>query len=126
MRRLELPVSYVQAVLRVLRVFEGEAKTMLADFALPDSLLAPRAPRLGLVMLDGERVYFTLRREGERPSVFGGVNIRHPNLRGRGRRHEGVGRLAPEQAQHALEAARTRTEVDLSRIAQDLDDRLRA
>jgi hypothetical protein len=29
MRRLELPVSFVKAVLLVLRSFEGEAKTML-------------------------------------------------------------------------------------------------
>ena len=40
MRRLELPVSFVQAVLRVLRTFEAEAKEMLGEFALPESLVA--------------------------------------------------------------------------------------
>src|SRR6266852_7944039 len=44
MRRLELPVSYVQAVLRVLRAFESEAKTLLDEFVLPDSLLVSDAP----------------------------------------------------------------------------------
>src|SRR5262250_681152 len=41
MRRLELPVSFVQAVLRVLQSFEAEAKATLGDFALPESLTTP-------------------------------------------------------------------------------------
>lgn len=124
MRRLELPVSYVQAVLRVFRAFEDEAKALLGTFALPDSLLVADAPRLSLVILDGERLYFSLTRDGEPPRVFGGVNIRHPRARGRARQHQSLGRLRPDQAEQALRAARTRTEVDLSRIAQDLGDRL--
>lgn len=124
MRRLELPVSYVQAVLRVLRAFEGEAKALLGTFALPGSLLVADAPRVSLVILDGERLYFSLTRDGEPPRVFGGVNIRHPRARGRARQHQSLGRLQPDQAEQALRVARTRTEIDLSRIAQDLGDRL--
>src|SRR5262245_12387236 len=57
MRKLELPVSYVQAVLKVLRTFEHEAKALLGNFTLPDSLLAPNAPQLSLIILDGERLF---------------------------------------------------------------------
>src|SRR5688572_10022776 len=39
MRRLELPVSFIQAVLRVLRSFEIESARSLREFALPDSLV---------------------------------------------------------------------------------------
>jgi len=125
MRRLELPVSYVQAVLRVLRAFESEARTLLDKFVLPESLLVSDAPRLSLIILDGEQLYLSLARGGEPPRVFGGVNIRHPKARGRARQHQSVGRLEPAQAEEALHGARTRTEIDLSRIAQHLGDRLR-
>lgn len=124
MRRLELPVSYVQAVLRVLQAFEGEAKTLLSNFVLPDSLLVPDAPRMSLIIVDGERLYFSLTRDNGPPRVFGGVNIRHPQSRGRARDHRSVGRLKPDEAEQVLKAARTKTEVDLSRIARDLGDRL--
>ncbi len=86
MRQHEVPVSYVQAVLRVLRAFEGEAKALLGTFALPDSLLVAGAPSLSLIILDGERLYFSLTRDSERPRVFGGVNVRHPRARGRAMR----------------------------------------
>lgn len=124
MRRLELPVSFVQAVLRVLRAFETEVRSLQADFVLPDSLLAAQAPRLTLLILDGERLYFTLTQGKEPPRLFGGVDVRHPRARGRARKHQGVGRLQQAETQGALEGARTRTEVDLSQIARDLQGRL--
>jgi len=124
MRGLELPVSYVRAVLGVLRTFESQAKTLLGDFVLPDSLLAPGAPRVSLVILDGQRLYFRLTSGAKRPTLFGGVDIRHPGSRGRGRQHAGVGHVAPEKAADAIRFARTKTEVDLSRIATELGDRL--
>lgn len=124
MRRLELPVSYIQAVLRVLRAFEGEARTLLRNFALPESLLATGAPRLSLLILNGEQLFFTLTHASGPAQVFGGVNIRHPSARGRSRQHQSIGRLKPDRAEQALSATRTKTEVDLSRIARDLGDRL--
>src|SRR5262249_6378926 len=120
MRRLELPVSFVQAVLRVLRSFEVEAKAMLGQFALPESLVASGAPRLTLLILDGERLYFRLESAGAGPRFFGGVDIRHPRVRGRARHHFGLGRLELAQYGELLSAARTRTEVELSQIARDL------
>ena len=83
MRRLELPVSFVQAVLRVLRSFETEVQSAQRDFVLPDSLLADGAPRLQLLILDGERLYFMLTKGNDPSLVFGGVDVRHPRARGR-------------------------------------------
>jgi DNA-binding transcriptional MerR regulator len=120
MRRLELPVSFVQAVLRVLRSFEAEVKSTRGEFTLPESLVTPSAAQLTLIILDGERLYFRLDSQGTKPRVFGGVDIRHPRVRGRARHHLGVGRLGPAEAGRVLSAARTRTEVNLSQIARDL------
>jgi DNA-binding transcriptional MerR regulator len=116
MRRLELPVSFVRAVLQVLRTFEMEVQTTRPSFALPESLQGARAPQLSLLILDGERLYFTLGRE----LAFGGVTIPRPKVRGRARKHESVGRLQKDDLRQALELARTRTEVDVTRIAQDI------
>jgi hypothetical protein len=124
MRRLELPVSFIQAVLRVLRSFETEAAASIAQFVLPDSLVAPGSPQLTLIIVEGERLYFRLEPEEGASRVFGGIDIRHPRARGRARRHQGIGRLEPTDAEKVLGAARTRTEIDLSRIAGDLAARL--
>lgn len=124
MRRIELPVSFVRAVLRVLRAFEAELHSQQHDFVLPDTLLQKGAPEVRLLILDGERLYFHVRQVSSAEFVLGGVNIRHPQARGRARKHETVGRLLPAQAKEALSAAHTRTEVDLSRIARGLQARL--
>ncbi len=124
MRRLELPVSFVRAVLRVLRAFEAELQSRQRDFALPDALLRKGAPEVKLLILDGERLYFHVRQGSSPEVVLGGVNIRHPQARGRARKHETVGRLLPAQAKEALSAAHTRTEIDLSQIARALRARL--
>src|SRR5262245_24645123 len=76
MRRLEVPVSFVRAVLRVLRSFEAEARSMLGEFALPESLVAPSTAHLTLMILDGERLYFRLDAPDTKPYVFGGVDVR--------------------------------------------------
>lgn len=124
MRRLELPVAFVRAVLRVLRAFEAELQSRQRDFALPDALLRKGAPEVRLIILDGERLYFRVRQASSTEVVLGGVNIRHPQGRGRARKHETVGRILPAQAKEALSEAHTRTEVDLSRIAQGLQAQL--
>src|SRR5215470_840980 len=124
MRRIELPVSFVKAVLRVLQNFESEAREMLGEFVLPDSLGKPGAAELTLIIVDGERLYFRLDREGTKARIFGGVDIRHPRVRGRARQHVGVGRLGPADAQRVLSTARTRTEVNLSEIARHLAARV--
>src|SRR5260370_18702971 len=49
MRRLELPVSFVRAVLRVLRAFEAELHSRQPDFVLPDVLFRKGAPEVRLL-----------------------------------------------------------------------------
>ena len=125
MRRSELPVSFVRAVLQVLRTFETEVRRDVHEFVLPGTLRSKRGPQLSLLILDGERLYFVLHRPGHAPTTFGGVEIPRPLVRGRARRHQTVGRLRPIDAKRELAAARTRTEIDLSAIARDpttLDD----
>src|SRR5262245_32519520 len=97
---------------------------MLGVFVLPESLVASGAPRLVLFIVDGERLYFRLESPEAGPRFFGGIDIRHPRVRGQARHHLGLGRLKPAQADHVLSAARTRTEVDLSQIARELAARL--
>ena len=121
MRRLELPVSFVRAVLRVLRTFERTMRSERAGFALPEHLLEPQAPQLTLMIVDGERLYFTLAPARGARLVFGGVAVRHPPARGRARAHRAIGRLKSAAARAATAEARTRIEVNLSRIARELD-----
>ena len=121
MRRLELPVSFTRAVVRVLQSFELEAQSIREGFTIPDSLVAPRAPRLVLTIVNGQRLYFSLAAGRQAPRMFGGVSIRHPAVRGRGRHHQEIGRLQSAEAEEALATARTRVDIDLSRIALDLE-----
>ncbi len=124
MRRLELPVSFVRAVLKVLRSFETEVQSAQRDFVLPESLVPDSSPRITLIILDGEKLYFTVT-ENENPRlVLGGVDVRYPRARGRARNHKSIGRPQQVAAREAFRVARTRTEVDLSKIARDLEGRL--
>jgi DNA-binding transcriptional MerR regulator len=124
MRGLELPVTYVRAVLRVLHAFETEAKKLRGGFSLPDSLLVPKAPQLSLVIVDGARVYFSVGDAKASAQLFGGVNIRRPHGPGRARGHQGVGKLGPARSAEVIDSARTKTEIDLLQIAKDLGERL--
>lgn len=120
MRRSELPVSFIRAVLQVLRTFETEVRKDVPEFILPGTLRSKRGPQLSLLILDGERLYFALRRPGHAAATFGGVDIPLPRIRGRARSRQTVGRLRPIDAKRDLVVSRTRTEIDLSAIARDL------
>jgi DNA-binding transcriptional MerR regulator len=124
MRKLELPVSFIRAILRVLRSFEEEARALLGVSPLTEGLIAANAPRITLLILDGERLYFRLAPARGQAHLFGGINIKHPRLRGRARQHQSVGRLEPAEANQLASEARTRTEIDLSQIARDLKKKL--
>src|SRR5438046_3365316 len=58
LRRLELPVGMVRAVLLVLRSFERAAKKMLPRFVLPDSLVRSESPEVSILIIDGSQLYF--------------------------------------------------------------------
>ncbi len=121
-RRAELPISVVRVVLRALRAFEVEARRQLDDFGLPDSLAARGAPKLSVWISDGERLHFLLSLPGRPPTVFGGVDI-PPSSRHGGRKpaRKASSRLRVV-GRAELQKGRTRTEIDLSGIANDLRD----
>ena len=118
MRRLEVPVSFVRAVIEVLRVFESELGKSIRGFALPESLRTQGAPRVSLLIVDGERLLFRVRAD-DRETLLAGITIPRPNVRGRARAHRALGRLRPARSDAAAHA-RTRTEVDLTQIARDI------
>lgn len=120
MRRSELPLSLVRAVLQVLRAFETEARRQIPTFALPETLRADHAPKLSLLILDGHRLYIELRRSERTSVIFGGVEISRQTASSQVSHRRTVGRLRPIRAKRELLGARTRTEVDLSAIASDL------
>jgi hypothetical protein len=120
-RRAELPISVVRVVLRALRAFEVEARRQLDDFALPDSLAARGAPKLSVWISDGERLHFLLSLPGRRPTVFGGVDI-PSSRRGERRPARKAGSRLRVIERAELQKGRTRTEIDLSGIANDLRD----
>lgn len=123
MRKLDLPVALVHAVLHVLRAFEESLRSAKPGFTLPNSLLAPRAPRLAIVILDGTRLYFSLAPRSKPQILYGGVEIKQTR-EGGSRKHAAVGRLPASTSRLALSEARTKIEVDLGKVAQDLPQHL--
>jgi hypothetical protein len=117
LRRLELPVGMVRAVLAVLRSFERAAQKTLPRFALPDSLVGPTGLEVSVLLIDGSQLYFTVAKGRTAPTVLGGVDIPRRGDRVRTTRPR---RLAPLKARRAIESAKTRTEVNLTRIARAL------
>jgi hypothetical protein len=120
MRRLDLPVKLARAVLRVLEVFEEAVARSLPGFSLPDSLLSTGAPHLSALILDGERLYFTMARGRSAPILFGGVDVPRTPSRDRGKHLVPLRRVPSAAARRLIQDARTRTEIDLSQIAKVL------
>jgi hypothetical protein len=75
LRKLDIGVAFVGAVLHVLRAFERRVGNELRDFRLPDSLRAPGAPDLRAVIADGGRLYFTLATPGSPARLFGDIDL---------------------------------------------------
>jgi DNA-binding transcriptional MerR regulator len=89
LRELDIGVSFVGAVIHVLRAFERNVRKELREFTLPESLRDPGAPEFRLVISDGGRLYFTLTAAKSPPRLYGGVDltkaISTPGSRGIGR-----------------------------------------
>lgn len=75
LRKLEIGVAFVGAVVHVIRTFERSVGKELRDFKLPDSLRTPKAPDLRVVIADGARLYFTLAAPGSPARVYGGIDL---------------------------------------------------
>jgi len=129
LRELEIPASFVGAVIHVLRVFEKSVRRQLTEFHLPESLRDPLAPDLRVVIGNGRRLYFTLGASGSPPKVYGDLDLREldasrmssraleralarPKPSARSGTSQQFG--GPEGSRHA------RVEVSITRIARDL------
>ena len=75
LRELDIGVTFVGAIIHVLRAFERSVGKELRGFKLPDSLRDPRAPDLRVVIADGARLYFTLAAPRSPAHVYGGINL---------------------------------------------------
>jgi len=120
LRRLELPVGMVRAVLVVLRSFERAAQKMLPRFVLPDSLVRSESPEVSILIIDGSQLYFRVAKTRTTSTVLGGGDIPRRSSRARTISPTRPRRLSPLEARRALESAKTRAEVSLTRIAQAL------
>ncbi len=75
LRELDIGVSFVGAVIHVLRAFERNVRKELREFTLPESLRDPGAPEFRIVISDGGRLYFTLTAANSPPRLYGGVDL---------------------------------------------------
>ena len=75
LRDMMLPVSAVQAILQVLRTFEGQLERELPGFSLPESLRDEGAPDLRIVLSDGRSIFFSLGVTGAQAKLFGGISV---------------------------------------------------
>ncbi len=123
MRRMELPVTFIRAVLRVLRGFESAASSAIQGFSLPESLQAADAPRVTALIQDGERLRFSIGKGKAPAAIFGDVILPKRSRRGRPTGRADVRRLSTATAAKLVAAAKTRTEIDLTHIAAVLRDR---
>src|SRR5688572_10677927 len=55
LRELDIGVTFVGAVIHVLRAFERRVSKQVRDFKLPDGLRGPQSPDLRVVIADGGR-----------------------------------------------------------------------
>lgn len=118
LRRLQLPVGTVQAVLQVVRVFEGATQSTLPAFALPDSLVGSQSLQVTVLLIDGQRLYFSIAKKRTHPTILGGVAL--PKRGQRVRKTGRPRRLSQAEARRLVDTARTVTEVNLTRIAEGL------
>ncbi len=75
LRELEIRVTFVGAVIHVLRASVRSVKKRSRDFNQPDNLRDPNAPNLRVVISDGARLYVTLAAPGSPARVYGGVGL---------------------------------------------------
>lgn len=120
MRRMELPVSLIRAVLRVLRSFELAASRMLPGFSFPESLRSADAPTVRVLIVDGSRLSFSIGKGPSEPAIFGDVELPNESRRTPRARVGEVRRLSSAVARKLLASARTRSEINLTLIASSL------
>lgn len=124
LRKLELPVTVVAAVVRVLRRFAEVVRKSEPGFDIITSLRGPNAVDLRILVKDGEQLFFLLVLRTEPARLFGPLDFRKFG----GRRPSSVPRRIPELSvgtpQEGLggpEGSReARIEVSVTEIARGL------
>jgi hypothetical protein len=76
LRKLELPVTVVAAVVRVLRRFADVVRTSEPGFDIVTSLRGPNAVDLRILVKDGEQLFFLLAASTGPAKLFGPVDFR--------------------------------------------------
>ncbi|MGE0159788.1 MAG: hypothetical protein AB7T31_10285 [Gemmatimonadales bacterium] len=100
LRELDISVTFVGAVIHVLRAFERSVSKQMSHFKLPDSLRNSNAPDFRIVIADGGRLYFTLAGARGQVRIFGGIALQdaaRPSARAL-ERALGKGRPAPRRS----------------------------
>jgi DNA-binding transcriptional MerR regulator len=119
LRRLELPVSVIRAILQTVRSFEGATRQRLPGFMLPESLVGPRALDVSVLLVDGTTLYFSVAGKDARRTVVGGVDLPEGG-RCSPKRSAPPRKLSGIDARRVIESAKVRTEVNLTGIARDI------
>jgi hypothetical protein len=70
-----IPVSAARAVVHVLRRFGQDLQTGQDGTSLPESLRGGTSPELRVIISDGEAIYFSLAKPGEKAKLFGGIPL---------------------------------------------------
>jgi DNA-binding transcriptional MerR regulator len=119
LRRLELPVRVIRAILQTVRSFEGSTRKRLPGFTLPESLIGPGALDVSVLIVEGTTLYFSVVGKDAQRRIVGGVDL--PKGRTRSPKRAALPRkLSGTDARRVIESAKVRTEVNLTGIARDL------
>lgn len=75
LRDVMLPVAATGAIIHVIEALEEKLGDEIPSFSLVDSLTAPNAPDLRVIISDGHLIFFSLGLADRGPKLFGGLSI---------------------------------------------------
>ena len=129
LRELTVPVTSVATVIYALRAFEAKVSDRLGGFRLPYGLTTANAAELTAILTDEGRLFFSLRSKAEGEVFFGGVAFGRLARSRRTRRRSKTTRggrpsLVLPRLPGPSESTAARLEVNLTRLARDLNPKL--
>lgn len=128
LRELTVPVGSIAAILYALRAFEAKVTRQIPGFKVPDGLRTGSAPDLRVIVTDGGRLYFSLGSEAGGRKLYGGIDFGLLAASRITRRRSKVAKGSQSRLKlpaldggRVAEKAKARVEVNVTRIARDLD-----
>jgi DNA-binding transcriptional MerR regulator len=127
LRELTVPVASIAAILYALRAFEAKVSRLIPGFSLPAGLRATRAAELKAIITDEGRLYFALGSRAGHMKLYGGIDFAQLAVSRRvQRRRRAAARGQPLDVPaladgRLAEGAKAYVEVNVTRIARDLD-----